>query len=169
MATAEILGATLVLGEGLEVTRVLDGRAGIPTARVTGDLLVAVKNAQGGVGSDQSERASHEDFAKLAREYSDDAATRKDGGDLGYFGKDILPKPIEELVFSMNVGEVAGPVRADHGFHVIKLVDRKTVAAKPLGEVEDEIRMQLRQREMDKQTKAFLADLRKKNLVDIRY
>jgi len=115
------------------------------------------------------ERAAHEDFAKLAREYSDDAATRKEGGDLGYFGKDILPKPIEELVFSMTVGQVAGPVRADRGFHVIKLVDRKTVAAKPLTDVEDEIRMQLRQREMDKQTKAFLADLRKKNLVDIRY
>jgi len=121
------------------------------------------------LGKKLVERAAHEDFAKLAREYSDDAATRKDGGDLGYFGKDILPKPIEELVFSMNVGQVAGPVRADRGFHVIKLVDRKAVAAKPLADVEDEIRMQLRQREMDKQTKAYLADLRKKNLVDIRY
>lgn len=115
------------------------------------------------------ERAGAEEFAKLAREYSDDAATRKDGGDLGYFGKDILPKPIEELVFSMKVGEVAGPVRADRGFHVIKLIDRKTAAAKPLADVEDDIRMQLRQREMEKQTKSYLADLRKKNLVDIRY
>jgi len=48
-------------------------------------------------------------------------------------------------------------------------VDQKTVAAKPLADVENEIRMQLRQREMDKQTKADLAELRKKNLVDIRY
>ena len=66
-----------------------------------------------------------EDFAKLAREVSDDAATRAEGGDLGFFGKDMLPKPIEELVFSMQPGEIRGPVRADRGFHVIKMVDRK--------------------------------------------
>ena len=69
----------------------------------------------------------------------------------------------------MKVGEVAGPVRADRGFHVIKLVDRKTTSAKPLGDVEDDIRMQLRQKEMEKQTKSYLADLRKRSLVDIRY
>jgi peptidyl-prolyl cis-trans isomerase SurA len=128
--------------------------------------VVAEKQA---LGRKLVERAATEDFAALAREYSDDAATRKEGGDLGYFGKDILPKPIEEMVFSMKVGEVAGPIRADKGFHVIKLVDRKTIPPKPLADVEDDIRMQLRQKEMEKQTKSYLADLRKKTLVDIRY
>lgn len=110
-----------------------------------------------------------EDFAALAKEFSDDAATRGDGGDLGYFGKDMLPKPIEELVFSMKPGEIRGPLRADRGFHVILLVDRRQKPAKPLDEVKDDIRMQLRQREMDKQTKTYLAELRKKTLIDIRY
>ncbi len=110
-----------------------------------------------------------EDFAKLARELSDDAATRSEGGDLGYFGKDMLPKAIEDMVFAMKPGEVRGPVRADRGFHVIKLVDRKTKEPKPLDEVKDEIRMQLRQKDMERQTKVFLAELRKKTLVDIRY
>jgi len=115
------------------------------------------------------ERAKTEDFAKLAREVSDDAATRAEGGDLGYFGRDMLPKPIEELVFAMQPGEVRGPVRADRGFHVIKLVDRKTKDAKPLDDVKDDIRMQLRQKDMERQTKIYLAELRKKTLVDIRY
>lgn len=110
-----------------------------------------------------------EDFAKLAREVSDDAATRAEGGDLGYFGKDMLPKAIEEMVFAMKPGEVRGPVRADRGFHVIKLVDRKTKDPKPLDEVKDDIRMQLRQKDMERQTKTYLAELRKKTLVDIRY
>jgi parvulin-like peptidyl-prolyl isomerase len=110
-----------------------------------------------------------EDFAKLAKQFSDDAATRDAGGDLGTFGKDMLPKAIEELVFSMNVGEIRGPVRADRGFHVIKLVERKEKPAKPLSEVQDDIRIQLRQKEMEKQTKTYLAELRKKALVDIRY
>jgi peptidyl-prolyl cis-trans isomerase SurA len=115
------------------------------------------------------ERAKKEDFAKLAREVSDDAATRAEGGDLGYFGRDMLPKAIEELVFAMNPGDVRGPVRADRGFHVIKLVDRKTKDAKPLDDVKDDIRMQLRQKDMERQTKIYLAELRKKTLVDIRY
>jgi len=110
-----------------------------------------------------------EDFAKLAREASDDAATRADGGDLGYFGKDMLPKAIEELVFSMKVGEVRGPIRADRGFHVIKLVDRKLKEPKPFDEVKDDIRMQLRQKDMERQTKIYLAELRKKTLVDVKY
>jgi len=110
-----------------------------------------------------------EDFAKLARETSDDAATRNDGGDLGYFGKDMLPKAIEELVFAMKVGEVRGPIRVDRGFHVIKLVDRKIKDPKPFDEVKDDIRMQLRQKDMERQTKIYLAELRKKMLVDIRY
>jgi peptidyl-prolyl cis-trans isomerase SurA len=110
-----------------------------------------------------------EDFAKLARELSDDAATRVEGGDLGFFGKDMLPKPIEELVFSMQPGDIRGPVRADRGFHVIKMVDRKVKPPKPLDDVKDEIRMQLRQKDMERQTKNYLQELRKKTLVDIRY
>jgi len=129
--------------------------------------VVAEKQA---LGRKLLERAlAGEDFAALAKEYSDDAATRGEGGDLGYFGKDMLPKPIEELVFSMKPGEIRGPVRADRGFHVIKLVDRRQRPAKPLDEVKDDIRMQLRQREMDKQTKTYLAELRKKTLIDLRY
>jgi peptidyl-prolyl cis-trans isomerase SurA len=109
-----------------------------------------------------------DDFAKLAREYSEDSNTRNEGGDLGFIGRDILPKPLEELVFSMKVGEVRGPVRADRGFHVIKLADRRTKEAKPFADVQDEIRTRLRQREMERQTKIYLGELRKKILVDIR-
>jgi parvulin-like peptidyl-prolyl isomerase len=129
--------------------------------------IVAEKQAQ---AKKLLERArAGEDFAKLAKQYSDDAATRGDGGDLGTFGKDMLPRAIEEIVFAMQPGDLAGPVRADRGFHVIKLVERKEKGAKPLSEVQDDIRIQLRQKEMEKQTKTYLAELRKKTLVDVRY
>lgn len=109
-----------------------------------------------------------EDFSKLAMEHSEDPATRSEGGDLGYFGKGMLPKPIEEIVFAMKVGEVRGPVRADRGFHVIKLLDRKAGEAKPLAEVKDEIREKLRQKEMERQTKNYLSELRRRTLVEVR-
>jgi peptidyl-prolyl cis-trans isomerase SurA len=129
--------------------------------------VVAEKQAQAKKLLDRA--LAGEDFAKLAREASDDPATRAEGGDLGYFGKDMLPKAIEEMVFAMKIGDVRGPVRADRGFHVIKLVDRKTKDPKPLDEVKDDVRMQLRQKEMERQTKSYLAELRKKTLVDVRY
>ena len=129
--------------------------------------VVAEKQAQAKKLLDRA--LAGEDFAKLAREASDDPATRAEGGDLGYFGKDMLPKAIEEMVFAMKIGEVRGPVRADRGFHVIKLVDRKIKDPKPLDEVKDDVRMQLRQKEMERQTKSYLAELRKKTLVDVRY
>jgi parvulin-like peptidyl-prolyl isomerase len=110
-----------------------------------------------------------EDFGALAKELSEDPATRAEGGDLGYFGKEMgLPKPVEELVFSMKVGDVGGPVRGNQGFHVIKLVDRRAKDIKPLGEVKEELRGRLRQKEMERQTKAYLTELRRKTLVDIR-
>ncbi len=109
-----------------------------------------------------------EDFAKLAREVSQDPATRNEGGDLGLFGRGMLPKAIEEMVFSMRVGEVRGPARADRGFHVIKLVDRKVDEVKPLADIRQDLRNQLHQKEVERQTKNFLSELRKRTLVELR-
>jgi peptidyl-prolyl cis-trans isomerase SurA len=110
-----------------------------------------------------------EDFARLAKELSDDPATRNDGGDLGFFGKEMgLPRAVEDLVFAMKPGEVNGPVRGNQGFHVIKLIDLRAKETKGLAEVKEEIRMQLRAKEVERQTKMFLGELRKKTLVDVR-
>jgi len=111
---------------------------------------------------------SGEDFDKLARAYSEDPATRDDGGDLGFFGKDLLPKAIEEVVFNMEVGQIRGPVRAERGFHVILLADKREKDARKLDEVRNEIRARLRQKAAEKETKSFLTELRGRVLVDIR-
>jgi parvulin-like peptidyl-prolyl isomerase len=109
-----------------------------------------------------------EDFAKLAREHSEDAATRKEGGDLGWFGRGALPSAVEEIVFNMEPGEVRGPIRAERGFHVLKLVDKKDEQVRPLAEVKEQLRTALFTQEMEKQTKNWLAELRKKAHIDVR-
>jgi peptidyl-prolyl cis-trans isomerase SurA len=111
---------------------------------------------------------SGEDFAQLAKQHSEDAATRAEGGDLGYFGRDLLPRPIEEVVFSMKVGEVRGPVRAERGFHVMKLVDKRAKDVKSFDDAKEEIRGKLRQRAVEKQTKSWVAELRRRALIDVR-
>jgi peptidyl-prolyl cis-trans isomerase SurA len=110
-----------------------------------------------------------EDFAGLAKQFSEDQATRNDGGDLGYFGKEMgLPKPVEEMVFSMKIGDLGGPVRGNQGFHILKLIDRRAKDVKPLEEVKEELRAQIRQKEMERQTKIYLEELRRKTLVEVR-
>ncbi len=110
-----------------------------------------------------------EDFAKLAKEFSEDRATRAEGGDMGFFGKDMgLPKPIEELVFTMDKGQIGGPVRGNRGFSVLKVVERRAKDVKPFAEIRENLRLQLYQKEFERQSKTYLTELRKKTLVDIR-
>ncbi len=60
------------------------------------------------------------DFAKLAKENSQDPSTRLEGGDLGTFGRNQMIKPFEDAVFSMKPGELR-LVETRFGFHVVKL------------------------------------------------
>jgi parvulin-like peptidyl-prolyl isomerase len=136
----------------------------IPEAATTSDVEQKREFAAGLV---QRARGG-EDFAKLAREHSEDPATRQSGGDLGWFGKGALPPAVEEIVFGMEPGEVRGPIRAERGFHVIKLMERKDEQAKPFAEVKEQLRAQLFQQEMEKQTRTWLQELRKKAHIDTR-
>jgi peptidyl-prolyl cis-trans isomerase D len=60
------------------------------------------------------------DFAKLAKQYSQDPSTRNEGGDLGSFGRGQMIKPFEDAVFSMKPGELR-LVETKFGFHDVRL------------------------------------------------
>jgi len=60
-----------------------------------------------------------EDFAELAREYSDDPGSGQNGGSLGVFGKGMMVPPFEEAAFKLEEGEISEPVRTDFGWHII--------------------------------------------------
>jgi peptidyl-prolyl cis-trans isomerase D len=65
-----------------------------------------------------------EEFAKLAREVSEDQATASQGGDVGFVGRGEMVPQFEEAVFALKKGEVSpAPVRTSFGFHAIKVVD----------------------------------------------
>lgn len=109
-----------------------------------------------------------EDLAELARELSDDPSTRADGGDLGYVTRSALPPEVAEVVFEMKVGEVRGPIYSDEGAHIVRVLDRKASEARPFEEIKEELRRQLHQQEVEKQTKLWLIDVRKRAHVDMR-
>lgn len=84
------------------------------------------------------------DFAQIAKETSTDPSAKGTGGDLGYFKKtDMLPE-FAAAAFALKPGEITeAPVKTRFGWHVIKLLDRRTAPPPALDQVRDEIRQTL--------------------------
>jgi peptidyl-prolyl cis-trans isomerase D len=76
------------------------------------------------------------DFAELARKFSQDQITAKNGGDLGMEEKDKLPEGLGDTLVSMKPGEVKGPLRTRTGFRIVKLEAKIDETAKPFEAVE---------------------------------
>lgn len=68
-----------------------------------------------------------EKFAKVAAEASEDPATAKNGGDLGFFGRGLLDAPLEEAVFTLKIGELSTPVHSSAGWHLVEVMERDTL------------------------------------------
>lgn len=64
-----------------------------------------------------------EDFAKVAKEYSE-CPSGQQGGDLGEFGPGMMVKEFDTVVFSADVGPVHGPVKTQFGYHLIEITSR---------------------------------------------
>jgi foldase protein PrsA len=66
-----------------------------------------------------------EDFAELAKQYSEDPGSKDNGGLYEDFPRGHMVKPFEDAAFSVPVGEMSGIVETTYGYHIIKVVDRK--------------------------------------------
>jgi len=66
-----------------------------------------------------------EDFVQLAKKYSIDTATAKNGGDLGYFSKGQMVPEFESAAMSLKPGQISEPVKTKVGYQIIKVTDKK--------------------------------------------
>lgn len=65
-----------------------------------------------------------QDFAALANQYSQDETTRTRGGDLGWFtAEELLTPQLAQTAFSLQVGQIAGPIATELGYHVIQVIE----------------------------------------------
>jgi len=71
-----------------------------------------------------------EEFAVVAKEISQDPGSAESGGDLGFFGKDVMDPAFEKAAFELEKGAVSELVLTQFGFHIIKLTDIRPEAGK---------------------------------------
>lgn len=92
-----------------------------------------------------------EDFASLAKAVSEDPSAKDNGGDLGYFTAFQMVYPFEKAAYNTKVGEVSMPVRTRYGYHLIKVVDKRSargeihvahIVVKPKSETDGEANAQ---------------------------
>lgn len=79
------------------------------------------------------------DFEALARELSDDPASRDQGGDLGIVSPAEIAEELSEVAFSLEPGTTSEVVRSEAGFHILRVDSRQPPRTKTLEEVEGEL------------------------------
>jgi peptidyl-prolyl cis-trans isomerase D len=89
------------------------------------------------------------DFAKLAKEFSQDAGSAAQGGDLGWAERSYFVGPFADALFDMKPGEVRGPVRTQFGYHIIRLEEVNAGKQKSFEEARPELEGEYRRQEAE--------------------
>lgn len=108
------------------------------------------------------------DFTALAQKHSEDKETAESGGVLGKFKHGDLPEEIDKVLLSMDEGDVSEPVRSVQGFHILKMLKRKSPDVKPYNEVKGEIMADLINEELNRQIEIFLKELRRNTYIEVK-
>jgi peptidyl-prolyl cis-trans isomerase SurA len=85
----------------------------------------AVKTALTKITEIQDKLKQGEDFAELARKYSEDPGSAENGGDLGFVSRGTLVTSFEEAAFALDPGEVSDIVQTEFGFHIIQTLEKQ--------------------------------------------
>ena len=109
----------------------------------------------------QKELKGGQDFAVLAKKYSEDKGSSANGGDLGYFARGQMVKPFEDAAFGMKPNEVSDVVETQFGYHLIKVYDKKPGKILAYDEIKEMLAERLRQEKTQQEAVKYIAELKK--------
>jgi len=101
-----------------------------------------------------------EDFAELAKTYSEGPSAPK-GGDLDFFGRGQMVKPFEDAAFSMKPNETSDIVETKFGYHLIKVVDKQPAKKIAYADVKDRIDKHLKDQKLRTERQLYVDKLKK--------
>lgn len=110
---------------------------------------------------------NNEDFAALAREFSQDPGSARNGGELPLFGSGRMVPEFEQAAFSLQRdGQISSPVRTQFGWHIIKRIEKKEVG--PFEEMLPEIKQKMtRDSRAQLSRRNFISNMKVKNKFSI--
>jgi peptidyl-prolyl cis-trans isomerase D len=111
-----------------------------------------------------------EDFAKLAKEFSQDPGSAQQGGDLGFTERKAWVAPFADAAYGMKVDEIKGPVKTQFGYHILKLTGVQPATVKTFEQSKAELEAEYRRNEAEKlfnNAQDQLADAALQNTTDI--
>jgi peptidyl-prolyl cis-trans isomerase SurA len=109
-----------------------------------------------------------EKFSDLARDFSDDVETSKNGGYVGAMPKGILDKSVEDVVFKEKKGFVSDPIKLRQSYLILKVEDRVEAGQPSFEEVKEKIQDILVQPKVEPKARAFLSRLREDAFLEIK-
>lgn len=118
--------------------------------------------------TDLKVRATKEDFAALAKSFSEDEGSKAKGGALGFFSRGQMVPAFESAAFNAKSGDIVGPVKTNFGYHLIKVLEKKTAKVRVLDEVKVEIaRRLIAETQLDEQFQKLEEALQAKKETDV--
>ncbi len=98
-------------------------------------------------------------FEELAKIYSDDAGSKKKGGDLGIIKKGQTIPEFEKVIFKLKPGEISRPIRSSYGYHIVKVEEKIPEKILPFEEVKDLVKEDYLQKKQEELMRQILQKL----------
>lgn len=105
-------------------------------------------------------------FAAVAQSDSDDTQSAKQGGDLGFFGKQEMVEPFAKVAFSQKPNTISDVVQTPYGYHIILVTDRMKAGQEPFEKVKGEIKTYLENQGQVKVLENLITSLKKQAKIE---
>ena len=104
----------------------------------------------------------------MAKAVSDDELTRDSGGDLGWTPVQALVPAIATLIDSVGMNGLSPVVESDRGYHVFKVLNRRSGGATSSSEIEDRLKQYVEQQELEKAYDKWMTAVRDSAYVEVK-
>jgi peptidyl-prolyl cis-trans isomerase SurA len=135
-----------------------------PPATATDDQVAQAKAKADAIYAQLQKGAKFDEVAKK----NSSGPTAAQGGDLEYFKRGTLAKPLEEQVFALKAGQYTEPIRTNQGWVILKVTEHQSEGVPPLKEVEPAIQERLYVAKMQPALREYLTKLRENAYIDIK-